>query len=65
MKRPLYPRLQSLWHYIVQGLNGEQVEDHLQSQAVYGTLAQTRRILDYENAPRREMVRAHEREVEL
>jgi hypothetical protein len=62
MKRPLYPRLQSLWHYIAQGLNGVQVPDHLQSQAVYGTLAQTRRLMDHERAPRREFVRAHERE---
>jgi hypothetical protein len=64
MNRPLYPRLQSLWHYIAQALNGVQVEDLLQSQTVTHNLAQTRRILDYENAPRTMFVRAHEREVE-
>jgi hypothetical protein len=62
MNRPLYTRMQSLKRYIAQALNGEQVPDHLQAQMVYRNLAQTRRLMDYENAPRRDMVRAHERE---
>lgn len=60
MNRPLYLRLQSLWHYIAQGLNGVQIEDRLQSQAVTHNLAEARRLMDHEATTRGERMRERE-----